>query len=94
MRKIFGRNGPCDFFRQKDARRDAADHSASQVIEVCCHVSTVSAIGSPETVARQVDDSIARIGADELMVTSQILDHVARLYSYSLTGGMHALSVA
>jgi luciferase family oxidoreductase group 1 len=48
-------------------------------------VLSCSAIGSPETVRREMQAFIARTGADELMVTSQIFDHAARLHSYQLT---------
>jgi luciferase family oxidoreductase group 1 len=44
-----------------------------------------SAIGSPDTVAAAMKQFIARTGADELMVTSQIFDHTARLRSYEIT---------
>jgi luciferase family oxidoreductase group 1 len=44
-----------------------------------------SVVGSPETVRRGLADFIARTGADELMVASQIFDHSARLRSYSIT---------
>lgn len=43
-----------------------------------------SAIGSEQTVLRVVRDFIARTGADELMITSQIFDHAARLRSYEI----------
>jgi alkanesulfonate monooxygenase SsuD/methylene tetrahydromethanopterin reductase-like flavin-dependent oxidoreductase (luciferase family) len=44
-----------------------------------------SAIGSPDTVRREMQAFVGRTGADELMVTSQIFDHQARLHSYALT---------
>jgi alkanesulfonate monooxygenase SsuD/methylene tetrahydromethanopterin reductase-like flavin-dependent oxidoreductase (luciferase family) len=44
-----------------------------------------SAIGSPSTVAKAINDFIARTSADELMITSQIYDHQARLHSYEIT---------
>jgi luciferase family oxidoreductase group 1 len=44
-----------------------------------------SAIGSPSTVAKALDDFIARTSADELMITSQIYDHQSRLHSYEIT---------
>lgn len=44
-----------------------------------------SVIGSPETVRRGLKDFMARTGADELMVTSQIFDHAARLRSFEIT---------
>jgi luciferase family oxidoreductase group 1 len=43
-----------------------------------------SFIGSPETVRRGMEDFIARTGADELMITSQIFDHAARLRSFEI----------
>ena len=47
-------------------------------------VLSCSAIGSPETVRRALRAFIERTGADELMITSQIHDHAARLRSYEL----------
>jgi luciferase family oxidoreductase group 1 len=47
-------------------------------------VLSCSAIGSPATVRRGLQAFIARTGADELMVTSQVFDHQARLHSYEL----------
>ena len=44
-----------------------------------------SIVGSPETVERGLAALIAETGADELMVTSQISDHAARLRSYEIT---------
>lgn len=44
-----------------------------------------SAIGSPATVQRQMQDFIDKTGADELMVTSQIFNHESRLRSYEIT---------
>jgi len=47
-------------------------------------VLTCSAIGTPETARRQVEDFVKRTKADELIVTSQIFDSKARLRSYEL----------
>ena len=47
-------------------------------------VLSCSAVGSPETVREQVAAFIERTGADELMVTSQVFDHAARLRSYEI----------
>ena len=44
----------------------------------------VSFIGSAETVQAQMHDFVARTGADELIVTSHVYDHEARLRSYEL----------
>ncbi|MCX7170359.1 MAG: LLM class flavin-dependent oxidoreductase [Proteobacteria bacterium] len=49
-----------------------------------------AAIGSPDTVSSQMKAFIARTGADELMITSQIFDHAARLRSYEITAGVRA----
>jgi alkanesulfonate monooxygenase SsuD/methylene tetrahydromethanopterin reductase-like flavin-dependent oxidoreductase (luciferase family) len=43
-----------------------------------------SAVGSPATVRAAVDAFTAATGADELMVTSQIWDHAARVRSLEL----------
>ena len=43
-----------------------------------------TAIGAPDTVRQQMADFVARTGADELMITSGIFDHAARLKSYEI----------
>ncbi|MGS1017591.1 LLM class flavin-dependent oxidoreductase [Allosphingosinicella humi] len=43
-----------------------------------------SAIGSPPSVAAAIETFVERTGADELMITSQIYDHEARLRSYAI----------
>ena len=43
-----------------------------------------SAVGSAETVKARIDAFIGRTGADELMVTSQIWDHAARVRSIEI----------
>jgi luciferase family oxidoreductase group 1 len=47
-------------------------------------------VGSPEGVRRGLAAFAAETGADELMVTSQIFDHAARLRSYEITADAHA----
>jgi len=47
-------------------------------------VLSCSAIGSRETVAREIEAFVKRTGADELMITSQIFDSTARVRSYEL----------
>ena len=44
-----------------------------------------SVVGSPESVQRGLAKFVAATGADELMITSQIFDHAARLRSYEIT---------
>jgi luciferase family oxidoreductase group 1 len=46
------------------------------------HTMSCSAIGSPDTVRRDIAAFAERTGADELMITSQIYSHSARLHSY------------
>jgi luciferase family oxidoreductase group 1 len=48
-------------------------------------VLSASAVGSPQTVRAGLESFIARTGADELMITSQVYDHAARLRSYEIT---------
>jgi luciferase family oxidoreductase group 1 len=52
-------------------------------------VLSCSAIGSPQTVQRQIEDFVARTGADELIVASMIYDHGARLRSYEIAAAVH-----
>jgi luciferase family oxidoreductase group 1 len=47
-------------------------------------VLSASAIGSPETARRQLDEFVDRTKPDELMVTAQVYDHRARLKSFEL----------
>lgn len=51
-------------------------------------VLSCSAIGAPDTVAAQLKSFVERTGADELMITSQVFDHAARLRSYEITAGI------
>ncbi len=53
-----------------------------------------SVIGSPETVARGIDAIVARTGANELMVTSQIHSHEDRLRSFEILAEVRGLSGA
>jgi luciferase family oxidoreductase group 1 len=48
-------------------------------------VLSCAAIGSPATVRRELGAFIEKTGADELMLTSMVYDHDARLRSYELT---------
>ena len=47
-------------------------------------VLSCSAVGSPATVREGVRAFVERTGADELMITSQVFDHEARLRSYEI----------
>jgi alkanesulfonate monooxygenase SsuD/methylene tetrahydromethanopterin reductase-like flavin-dependent oxidoreductase (luciferase family) len=47
-----------------------------------------AAIGSPDTVRASLKAFIERTGADELMLTSQIFEHSARLRSYEIAASI------
>jgi luciferase family oxidoreductase group 1 len=48
------------------------------------HTLSCAVVGAPDTVRRRLVDLLARTGADELIATSMIYDHAARLRSYEL----------
>ncbi|MBS0420566.1 MAG: LLM class flavin-dependent oxidoreductase [Proteobacteria bacterium] len=48
-------------------------------------VLSCSAIGAPATVRAALEQFVARTQPQELMITSQIFDHAARLHSYKIT---------
>ena len=47
-------------------------------------VLSCTVVGAPETVRRGIDDFVERTGADEVIVTSQVFDHAARLRSFEI----------
>ena len=51
-------------------------------------VLSCAAVGSRDTVRRELLAFIERTGADELMITSQVFDHPARLRSYEITASL------
>jgi luciferase family oxidoreductase group 1 len=53
-------------------------------------VLSCAAIGSRATVAAQTMAFIERTGANELMITSQVFEHKARLRSYEIAAEIHA----
>ncbi len=61
--------------------RETLDSPAQAMLE---QFLSCSAIGSPARVEAEVEAFVARTGADELMITSQIYDHSARLRSYEI----------
>ena len=60
---------------------EALDAGARSMIDQAL---SCSAVGSPETVKAQLNAFIDRHKPDELMVTSQIFDHAARVKSYGI----------
>jgi luciferase family oxidoreductase group 1 len=53
-------------------------------------VLSCSAVGSPDAVRAAIRAFIARTGADELMLTSQVFEHSARLRSYEIAAEVGA----
>jgi luciferase family oxidoreductase group 1 len=53
-----------------------------------------SAVGSPATVRREIAAFVARTGADELILSSMIFDHAARLRSYEIAAEVGGLAGA
>lgn len=53
-------------------------------------VLSCSAVGSRETVRAGIEAFVERTGADELMITSQVFDHEARLRSYEILAELAA----
>jgi luciferase family oxidoreductase group 1 len=52
-------------------------------------VLSCTAIGSSDTIKSRLKEFIGQTGADELMITSMIYDHTARLRSYEITANIH-----
>jgi len=71
-------------------REGYLDSLAPQQRDVLDEVLSCAAIGSRDTVQRALQAFIAQTGADELMITSMIFDHTARLRSYQITAELHA----
>jgi luciferase family oxidoreductase group 1 len=57
-------------------------------------VLSCSAVGSPGSVRAALQAFVARTGADELMITSQIFDHAARLRSYEIAAEVREPALA
>jgi luciferase family oxidoreductase group 1 len=65
-------------------RAGYADDLPMEARAILRSVLSVSAIGSPATARRKLDEFVARTKPDELIVTAQVYDHQARLKSYEL----------
>ncbi|MDB5312221.1 MAG: limB 2 [Gemmataceae bacterium] len=52
-----------------------------------------SAVGSPETVRRWLEQFAGETGADELILAGQIYDHSARLRSFEIAAAIHERTV-
>jgi len=69
--------------RDFEATLGAAERALLAEFTVC------SAVGGPETIANDLRAFAERTAADELMISSQIFDHEARLKSYQLLADVH-----
>jgi luciferase family oxidoreductase group 1 len=67
-----------------------ASHLAAPERAMLDQVLACTAIGAASTVRAGLHDFIQRTVADELMITSQIYDHAARLRSYEITAELFA----
>ena len=65
-------------------KRGFADDLPLEARAALRQILSASAIGSPETARRQVEEFVERARPDELMITAQIFDHQARLRSFEL----------
>jgi alkanesulfonate monooxygenase SsuD/methylene tetrahydromethanopterin reductase-like flavin-dependent oxidoreductase (luciferase family) len=54
------------------------------------HVFSAAIVGSPETVERGVSEFLQKTDADELIVSSQIFDHAARLRSFEIVADVRS----
>jgi luciferase family oxidoreductase group 1 len=70
---------------------DTLPHAARAMLE---QTLSVSAIGSPPSVKAAIEAFVERTGADELMITSQIYDHKARLRSYEIVADVFGRTAA
>jgi luciferase family oxidoreductase group 1 len=61
-----------------------AESLPPQARAILDQVLSCSAVGSPTTIKAAIETFVERTGADELMITSQIFDHQARLRSYEI----------
>jgi luciferase family oxidoreductase group 1 len=66
------------------------DSITPQQRDVLDEVLSCAAIGPRDTVKRSLQDFIEQTGADELMITSMMFDHAARLRSYEITAELRA----
>jgi alkanesulfonate monooxygenase SsuD/methylene tetrahydromethanopterin reductase-like flavin-dependent oxidoreductase (luciferase family) len=52
------------------------------------HVLREAIVGGPDALRLRLEAFIARTGADELMITSHIHDHTARVRSYDIVSSL------
>jgi luciferase family oxidoreductase group 1 len=67
-----------------------AEQLSPQHAAMLSDVLACAAVGSPQTIQRQLQALVDRTGPDELIVTAQIHDHTARLRSFELAAEVGA----
>ena len=73
-------------------RQGYSERLGLQERAILSDVLSCSAVGAPEKVAREMSAFVARTGADELMITSQIYDHAARVRAYEIVADVWNMS--
>jgi luciferase family oxidoreductase group 1 len=68
---------------------DYYDTIPPQFCDMLDDVLACSAIGAPDSVRQALQAFIEQTGADELMITSQVYDHRARLRSFEIAAEVH-----
>jgi luciferase family oxidoreductase group 1 len=89
LRLRSGRPGPLPSPEEADAYPFTASERAIVESATGSHV-----VGDPASVTAQLDDLIAATGADEVMVTTNVHSHEARLRSYELVATLAGLDGA
>jgi luciferase family oxidoreductase group 1 len=64
------------------------DHCSSAELAAIAQRTRCSAVGSPETVRRRLEELLDETRADEIIATAQIHDHAARLRSFELAAAV------
>jgi luciferase family oxidoreductase group 1 len=62
--------------------------------QMVAQFTSCSTVGTPATVHAGIADFVARTGADELMIVSQIYDHAARLRSFEIAASLEGTGQA
>ncbi|HLU14392.1 MAG TPA: LLM class flavin-dependent oxidoreductase [Burkholderiaceae bacterium] len=67
------------------------ENASPEIQALIRNVMACTAIGTAESVAHQIRQFLDHTKADELIITSSIFDHKARLHSYRITAEVHHL---
>jgi luciferase family oxidoreductase group 1 len=82
-----GRPGPLPSPEEAHAYRFTPSEKALVESTTGTHI-----VGGPQSITEQLDALIAATGADEIMVTTNVHDHAARLHSYEIVAAIAGLS--